>query len=390
MTLPGERVFAGPVATRGKGFSAVAETIEFASADRATPPCPHFGTCGGCALQHWKDEPLGAWKSGRIAAALHRAGFAWHPTQPIRTPASARRRVDLALRRLPTGLALGLHARGGTDIVAIPDCRVLHPCVMRILAPLRDTLDRLAAIRREGSVLINLLDTGPDLLLRHDGPLSAPDRQRLGAFAEAWRIPRIAAKRASAPWETACQFGPATLAFAGVSVAPPPGAFLQASREGEAAIVAAVLAGLPDKMNAKSAVVELFAGCGTLTFPLAARARVIAFEGDAEAARSLAAASGQSRVKTVRRDLARQPLAKAELPGHAAIVLDPPFAGAAEQMPAIAAARVSRVIYVSCNPAALARDAAILAAAGYRLHAASPIDQFRWSPHIEAVATFAL
>ncbi len=298
--------------------------------------------------------------------------------------------MDLALKRLPSGVVMGLNAAHTQDLAAIPQCRILHPTLRALLSPLRDTLDRLAGLRREGSVLLNLLDTGPDLLITHDAELTAPDRQRLGAFATTHGLPRIAVRKGRAAWEIACQYGPATISFAGVAVAPPPAAFLQATETAEAAIIDAVLAGLPQKLVGKVRIAELFAGCGTLTFPLATRARVAAFEGDAEAAACLASAARVAgRVSVTARDLARQPLSTDELKGFAAIVLDPPFGGAFEQMPAIATSGVARVIYVSCNPVALARDAAMLASAGYRLASAIAIDQFRWSPHVEAVVTFA-
>ncbi|WP_309139626.1 RsmD family RNA methyltransferase [Siccirubricoccus sp. G192] len=174
-------------------------------------------------------------------------------------------------------------------------------------------------------------------------------------------------------------------------MSPPPGAFLQASPAGEAAIIDAVLAGLPERLPPRAAIAELYAGLGTLSFALAGRGRVTAYEGAAEAVAALAAAAGKAgaRIQAVRRDLARQPLAAPELKPFAAVVLDPPFAGAAEQMALLAPAAVPRIVYVSCNPAALARDARPLQQAGYRVVAATPVDQFLWSPHLEAVVAFA-
>jgi 23S rRNA (uracil1939-C5)-methyltransferase len=182
---------------------------------------------------------------------------------------------------------------------------------------------------------------------------------------------------------------PAQTVLAGVSVAPPPGAFLQASAAAEVAITAAVLAGLPDKFTGKARIVELFAGCGTLTFALAERARTVAYEGDRGAYEALRKAVAGRRIDAVQRDLARQPLASKELAGAAAIVLDPPFPGAAAQMAGIAGSGAARVIYVSCNPGALARDAKALHQAGYRVVSATPVDQFLWSAQVESVVVFA-
>ena len=180
--------------------------------------------------------------------------------------------------------------------------------------------------------------------------------------------------------------------LSGIAVQPPPGGFLQASAAGEAAIVEAVLAGMPDRLPARARVAELYAGCGTLSFALAQRVRVAAFEGDGAAAGALRQAANAAglagRVEARQRDLARQPLSAAELAGFDAVVLDPPHAGAAAQIAQIASAKPPRVIYVSCNPAALARDARVLRQAGYRLLSATPIDQFLWSARLEPSVCF--
>ena len=396
LALPGERVLARPAGRRGGALLAAApEALLAASPDRATPPCPHFGACGGCALQHWADAPYAEWKRAKLVEALARAGFADAPVGPLlRTPPRTRRRADLALRRGPDGaVALGFHARGGdAAVVDLHACEVLDPLLVGLFEPLRAMLRGLPALRRQASAVLNLLDTGPDLLLRTDGPLDAAARSRLAAFAAAHGIPRIAwALGAGAP-EVAAQHGPVAIRFGAAVVHPPPGAFLQASPAGEAAIRDAVLGGLPGRLPARAAVAELHAGVGTLSFALAERARVVAYDASAEAVGALAAAAGRAgaRIRAVRRDLARQPLLPAELKAYAAVVLDPPFAGAPEQVPSLARARVPRIIYVSCNPAALARDAKTLKEAGYRVLSAVPVDQFLWSPHLESVVAFSL
>lgn len=213
----------------------------------------------------------------------------------------------------------------------------------------------------------------------------------LAAFAQAEGIPRIAWALKDGPAEVAAQLGPATIALSGVPVAPAPGAFLQASPEGEAAIIAAVLAALPAKLAGRGRIADLHAGLGTLSFPLAARGRVTAFEGDAAAVAALSAAAGRSGlpVTAMRRDLARQPLSAAELAPFAAVVLDPPHAGAPEQVALLARSAVPLVVYVSCNLAALARDAKAFALQGWRVGAATPVDQFVHSAQAEAVVAFS-
>ncbi len=393
-TLPGETVRARPVARRGDGWAAAVETLITASPERAGPPCPHFGGCGGCTLQHWQDAPYRAWKVGLLEAALRRAGFAPDIAKLVATPPAARQRMDFSLRRQGSSVLLGLHAGRAAEVVDLVACPVLHPDLLALLAPLRAVLRGLALFRREGAAVVNLLESGPDLLLRTDGEPNAADRTQLAAFARAHGLCRISWARGDAAPETLCLLRPPVAVLSGVPVRPPPGAFLQASREGEAAIVAAVLAGLPDKLPARARVAELYAGCGTLSFALAARVRVAAYEGDADLVAALRAAVNAqvlaARISVEQRDLTRRPVTATELAGCVAVVLDPPFGGAAVQIAQVAAARPKRVVYVSCNPVALARDAAILRGAGYAVVTATPIDQFLWSARLESVVVFSI
>jgi 23S rRNA (uracil1939-C5)-methyltransferase len=394
LTLPGELVRIHPGPRRGDGRSATVETVLEPSPARSEPPCGHFGTCGGCTLQHWQPEPYLAWKTDLLQAALQRAGYADIPLAPIaRSQPAERRRMDLAVRRAHGGaVSLGLHRLRSTEVVDLTECAVLEPTLVALLPSLREVLRRLQALRREASVVANLLDAGPDLLLRTDAALTVHDRTALTEFARAHAIPRIAWAQGRETPETACLLRPPIVSMSGVTVTPPPSAFLQATRSGEAAIVAAVLAALPDKLPPRARVAELYAGCGTLTFALAQRVRVSAWEGDAASIAALRHAANQSglagRVEGHPRDLVRQPLQPKELAGFSMLVLDPPHDGASVQMPAIAAAKVPVVTYVSCNPVTLGRDAAVLREAGYRLAAVQPVDQFLWSARLESVAVF--
>lgn len=389
-TLPGERVMARPSAKD----RAVLDRVLVPSAARVEPPCRHFTLCGGCSLQHWAAEPYAAWKRARLAEALSRAGYAAPDVAPmVTTPRAVRQRADLGLERLADGrVEIGFHERGATHLVPMRECHVLRPELVALLPGLQDALRGLNALKRLGSAIINLLDSGPDILLRTDAPLTMPDRKMLAEYAARAGIPRIAWAGKGAPAEVAAQVNPVRHKLSGITVSPPPGAFLQASAEGEAAIIAAVLAGLPNRMSPRARIADLYAGIGTLSFPLAARHLVQSYEGDATAAEALrgAAHAGQvSRLLAERRDLVRQPLLPAELKNFAAVVLDPPFAGAAEQVAQIIRSKLSHVIYVSCSPAALGRDAAALREAGFGLVSATPVDQFLWSPHLESVVVFA-
>lgn len=391
-TLPGEVVEARLIGKRGDGQAGVVEAILTPSPERVAPPCPHFEQgCGGCAVQHWAPSAQAGWKRDRLREALARAGY---PdaivAETMTTPPGRRRRADFAVRRGPEGVALGFHLAGSAQVLDLSGCTVLDPRITALIGPLREMLRRLAALRRDGSVVVNLLDTGPDLVLRTDGPLTAAERVTLAHFATQAGIPRIAWALKDGVAEVAVQSGPATILLSGAELAPAPGAFLQASPEGEAAIIAAVLAALPARLVGRGRIADLHAGLGTLSVPLAARGRVTAFESEASAVAALGTAAGRAgvRVTAMRRDLDRQPLTVAELAAFAAVVLDPPYGGAPEQVPLLARSAVPVVIYVSCNPAALSRDAKAFAQAGWALASATPIDQFVHSAQLEAVVAF--
>lgn len=392
-SLPGERVRAAPGPRRRDGTHARLIEVLAPSPDRVAPPCPHFTEgCGGCAVQHWAPAAQAVWKRDRLREALSRAGYADAAVaDTVTTRPGRRRRADFALRRGAGGVTVGFHEAGSGAVLDLLQCSVLDPRLVALIAPLREMLRRLPALRREGSAVVNLLDTGPDLLLRTDGPLSPPERAALAAFAQREGLPRIAWALKDGVVEIAVQLGPATIALSGVEVSPAPGAFLQASPEGEAAIAAAVLAALPARLAGRGRIADLHAGLGTLSIPLAARGRVAAFESEAAAVAALSASAARAGVKVTatRRDLVRQPLTVAELGAFAAVVLDPPHAGAAEQVPLIARSTVPAVVYVSCNPAALSRDARAFAQAGWTLDAATPIDQFVHSAQLEAVVAFS-
>jgi 23S rRNA (uracil1939-C5)-methyltransferase len=387
--LPGERLYVEINGKRGDGALATIHEILNPSLDRIAPACAHFlEGCGGCALQHWAPAPQAAWKRERLRVALARGGFAEAPVaETITTPPGVRRRADFAIRRGTDGLRLGFHAAGSAAILDIAACPVLHPRLVAVLKPLRDLLPRLPALKRDGSAVLNLLDTGPDLLLRTDGTLDAAGRALLAGFAAQHGLPRIAWARGNGVPEIAAQLGPVSITLSGVAVTPTPGAFLQASPEGEQAIIAAMLAALPAKLAGRGRIADLHAGFGTLSLALARRGRVTAFESDGAAVAALANAAAKAGLPLAgtRRDLVRQPLTVAELAPFAAVVLDPPFAGAEEQAGLLARSAVPAVIYVSCNPQALARDLRFFADQGWRVDAATPIDQFLWSGQLEAV-----
>jgi 23S rRNA (uracil1939-C5)-methyltransferase len=262
LTLPGEYVAARKLRPRGDGWHAVAEAIDTPNSDRVQPPCRHFGRCGGCVLQHWQDAAYRTWKSDLLAAALRSAGYN-SPDSIVLVPGlpGQRRRLDFAIRCVGRGIVIGLHGPRSAEIVDLADdpveCPVLHPTLLALLAPLRRLLRGLRAIRRQGSVVINLLDAGPDLLLRTDASPSLEDRIALTGFARAHGLPRISwaantgNPEATGGPETICLLHPPTTKLSGVEVRPPPGVFLQATAAGEAGIVEAILRGLPTRLPAR-------------------------------------------------------------------------------------------------------------------------------------------
>jgi len=350
--------------------------------------CRHFGVCGGCTV----DDRAAIDKSLVLRNALIRAGYENPPVAPlVEIPLQTRRRADLGATRSGTVIALGLHKARNTEVVDMQECMLLDPRIFALLPPLRVLLRSLEGFRRVASVIINLLDNGPDILLRTDAVLTGPDRSKIIGFARAHNTPRISVATDKAEPEPIIILDAPVITLSGIPVEPAPGAFLQASPAGEAAIIAATLAGLP-KLSTKSRVVELFAGIGTLTFALAKLARIEAYEGslDAVAAQERAIRSENlaGRITLTQRDLTRRPLQNVDLAGVAAIVLDPPYAGAANQMKFLAASAIPRIIYISCNPNALGSDAYVIRAAGYRLLSATPIDQFPYSANLESVVVF--
>jgi 23S rRNA (uracil1939-C5)-methyltransferase len=389
--LPGERWRARLVARRGDGF--LAEPLAaLEQVARATPACPHFGTCGGCQLQHLAAADYASWQRETVLQALARRGLDGAPVaSPQITPPASRRRVRLAFTARSGGVRLGFRVRAGHALVDVAACPVARPEIVALLPALRALLARLAMARRGGEVQITASASGLDLLLTTTLPPDLAGREALAGFAAREDLARIAWR--AAPGDVAEPIAarrPVWVEFAGVRVELPPGAFLQASAFAEDAIRAAVALAIGDARR----LADLFAGCGTLGLPLAAAGRqVLAVDADAallDAALRAARQAGFGERLTIEcGNLERAPLAGPALERLDAVILDPPRAGAGTQAMALANSRVARIAMVSCNPATFARDARILVDGGYRLLSVQPIDAFLWSRQIELVGAFA-
>jgi len=395
-TLPGDRVRARLTGTRAGGFTAEVIELLAEGPSRVAPPCPHFGPCGGCALQHMAEDAYLAWKQSLVPQALARRGLGEVPVRPLlRVPPRSRRRAAFAARRIASGVVLGYHGRESHDIVDLTDCLLLIPALVALLAPLRAVLAEILVPGARAAAEAVETETGIDLLLRGGQPPALAAREALAAFAESVDLARLswaglatAAEDDGVP-EPIVQRRLPRVAFGGVAVTPPPGGFLQPTLAGEAALRERLLAWLPAET---ARVVELYAGCGSFTFPLAAHAKVHAVEGDTLALVALQDGLRQAglsgRITAERRDLDRAPLGPAELAAVDCVVFDPPRAGAREQAAEIARSDVPCVIALSCNPHSFARDARLLVDGGYRLHEVVPVDQFPWSGHLELIARF--
>ena len=377
-TLPGETVAIEREGTRAR----LIEVVE-AAAGRVEPPCRHFGTCGGCALQHMETTAYLAWKRDivRRSLALHRIDAEVEPVVAT-TPASRRRALFSAVHA-GDRLILGFHRRGSHEIVSVEECPVLSADIVAALPLLRAIAARVIRKRRQARVTVTA-GNGLDIAIEGGGRLDRTALEELGSFAREQAIARLAVDGTEVFMNRRPE-----LAAGDAVLLPIAGGFVQASAAAEAALAEAVTAHVGDA----APVADLFAGLGTFTLRLARTAAVTAVEGDPALLEALAQATHHARglkpVATLRRDLFTNPLVPAELDRFAAVVFDPPAAGAKAQAEAIAQSRVAKVVAVSCNPATLARDARRLLDGGYRLTRVLPVDQFLWSTEIEVVATFA-
>ncbi|MFP7569364.1 class I SAM-dependent RNA methyltransferase [Marivita sp. S2033] len=351
------------------------------SESRVKPPCPHAKSCGGCQLQYASDRFVAEWKRDVVRQALEMQGISADPGLPITSPPQSRRRATFSVRRTKKGALAGFHMKASDTIIAVPNCQLVHPDLAAAL-PMVEALGVLAASRKgELSVLLTLSDTGLDVSVTGGKPLDVDLHQSLAALAREYDLARIA-------WdgEVALQRRAPLVRLGTAHVTPPPGAFLQATKAGEAVLVESVKQALTGAKH----IADLFAGCGTFALPLAERAAVHAVEGDRDMVVALdhgwRNTEGLKRVTHEARDLFRNPLLADELARFDAVVIDPPRAGALAQVAELAKSSVSRIAHVSCNPATFARDTATLVGAGFDVEWVRVVDQFRWSTHVELVA----
>lgn len=353
----------------------------------ATPPCQHFPLCGGCQLQHLDEESLRTFIADRVSHALSTQQVEIGKIMPVHlSPPATRRRVAVRSAWAGKQFQLGFSTEKSHRIIDLKQCDVMAPELFALLQPLRKLLEPRLNRARQVQIKLALVDQGVDVLIENWIANDLDTHEALSEFAKAHSLARLSLDEGYGPvpfWEPE----PVTVTLGGIAVAYPPYGFLQATKDGEAALVGAVREVVGDKLL----VADLFAGLGTFALSLDNSKKIYAGEADREPLLALKAAAGQAKrqIFAEHRDLFRRPLSPEELNKFQTVILDPPRAGAKEQVTQLAASKVTNIAYVSCNPASFARDAKTLVSAGYRLQRVWPVGQFRWSTHIELVGHFS-
>ncbi len=381
-TLPGETVDADKVPGHPDRRHLL-RVIE-PSPERIAPFCPHFTICGGCATQHWETEPYRLWKRGLVIEALQAAGIETEVSRLVDAHGSGRRRAVLHARQGTREIVeVGFSALRAHVIVPIDRCPVLAPSLDGAIEIAWNVAEVLSPLRKPLDIHVTGTTNGLDIDVRGSGPLDAKRLAALAALASAGRIARI-----TRHGEMVIQAQAPTIRIGKALVVLPPGPFLQATEAGEQALAELVM-GFAVKSKT---VADLFCGLGPFALRLAEQRRVTAVDSDAAAIEALSRAAqmtgGLKPIATLRRDLFRSPISAQELSAFDAIVFDPPRQGAETQAREIAKSKCRNVIAVSCNASTFARDAAVLIAGGFRLERVVPVDQFKYTAHIEMVGHF--
>lgn len=375
-TLPGETV----TAARQKDRGTLMSVLE-ASPLRVDPACRHFTECGGCALQHLEAGAYRQWKRDKVVHALKSKGIACEVGALVPCAPETRRRVVFSARRTEAGMLLGFVRALSSEIIPVEECPISLPAIVAALDRLRMLADLVCATSKSFHIAVTATASGLDIAVQDGGKLGDNQRRIASNFVVAEGLARL-----SVDGEIVVEAKKPMVQFGTVAVAMPPGAFLQATETAEQTMASLV----GQHLAREKRVADLFAGCGSFALRLAAKSEVHAVEADAPALaaldRAFRFATGLKRVTNERRDLFRRPLTFKELNAFDGLVFDPPRAGAEEQSKQIARSEVPLVAAVSCNPVTLARDLRILLDGGYKLKGVTPIDQFLWSPHVEAVA----
>ena len=356
--------------------------VETASPERIEPFCPHFGICGGCAIQHWTAPHYREWKRSLVVEALAQAGLDAPVDALIDAHGDGRRRATFHARLGARDiLEVGFAALRAHHIVGIDRCPVLAPSLDGAIPAAWAIAEALKPQNKPLDIQATATDAGIDMDVRGSGALNAA---RMGVLARLAATHKLA--RLTRHGELIAQRATPTVMVGRAHVTLPPGSFLQATVAGELALARLV----QDHVGSAKVIADLFCGLGPFALRLAERARVMAFDADAGAIAALKQAtnmtSGLKPIDAETRDLFKRPLYAQELKRCDALVFDPPRQGAEAQARELAKSAVAVIVAVSCNATTFARDVRLLVDGGYRLKSVTPVDQFRHSAHVEIVA----
>lgn len=383
LSAPGDTVRASTKKDHEGYWRGQIKEILSPGASRAQPPCPHYGRCGGCALQHINEHTYHAFKADIAPQALRKLGI--DPSDilsdPVFIPPGTRRRATFSVFSTGKNVVIGFNERRSDQVLAVPECRIVQPSIRELIAAIKGNLKDILPIRKAIDLMIQQVEGQTEISLTGNIPLTLTAREKLAEITEKHRLARVNIRaRARDEWETVLSRAPMVKSFGALRVILPPGAFLQASDESESALMTCVREAAAGARN----ILDLFCGCGTFAGAVSPFAKVRGMDMDAPAVRALTAAGVPATV----RNLFTDPVGAGELKGYDTVILDPPRAGAMGQARALALSDVERVIYVSCNPATFAKDARVLIDGGYHLTRIQPVDQFVWSSHLEVVGVF--
>lgn len=354
------------------------------SAERIAPFCPHFGTCGGCAIQHWQPAAYRNWKRQLVVDILHHASIACEVDELVDAHGTGRRRMTLHARQSPQGiLRVGFAAAGRHEIIAIDRCPILDPAMDGAIEAANEIAELLRPVSKPLDIQVTAADNGLDIDVRGSGPLGTVMLTSLSKLAERHNLARL-----TRHGELVIMRKPPVVHVGKAQVTLPPGSFMQPTALGERTLAELAIA----RIKGAKHVADLFCGFGPFALRLAEKFKVAAFDSDQGAITALQnavkATQGLKPIRAEARDLFRRPLVPQELRDYDGVVFDPPRQGAQAQSQQLAASKIALVIAVSCNPVTFARDARILIDAGFKLDTVTPIDQFRYTPHVELVARF--
>ncbi|WP_025899264.1 class I SAM-dependent RNA methyltransferase [Sneathiella glossodoripedis] len=389
-SAPGDQLLATPLKKQGSGYLAEISELQEPSNVRSAPVCRHYGTCGGCNLQHLSDNFLASWKGEAISRALEKVGISNSVITPTLTsPEKSRRRVEFMASRRKKGVMIGYHVRKSHQVFDVGECHVITPALKKLIQPMRLLLGNILPRNSKARLTLTECLSGIDLKIACALSPDLEMRELLANFANDHALSRITWHDTDTKLEEViCALKPSQIALGPYNVPINAGGFLQATEHAQNCLIDLTLRNLTDH----STVLDLFAGCGSFSIPAAQKAKsVVAVEGDPDLVGSLTRGANQHMlpITAIERDLFRDPYRAEELDDFDCVIIDPPRAGAKAQVGELAVSNISKIIFISCNPASFARDARTLIDAGYEMGEITPVDQFRWSSHVELFTTFS-